>query len=498
MRFVKQVRCCEGLARWVGMVVVAVMLLASIVSCGDDGSPVDVSPPAPVVDLAAAVVTPYAAVLSFTAPGNDGATGRAASYDIRYAPAPIDGSSWSAATQMTGATPPRAPGSRESIEVGGLDANTTYYFAVKTRDGSGNVSGISNSPSATTMPEAFAPVVNYPTGSTPRSLVAVNVDADVADDIDLVCGNASGDNSISVLANNGDGTFAAPVSFAPNYPEPRLAVGDLDDDRKSDLVAAVEARNELVVWLGDGAGGFTPQTPIDLYQPRAVAVADVDGVAPDDIIVGMGALRDSIAVLTNNGDASFASAVRYAVDGLPRAIVACDFDGDADTDIAVGTFPYGLVHVFLNNGDGTFADRADYDIRYEPLWLVTADMDGDSDADIVVATEDGDAVPVMVNDGDGTFTIVTNDGAAFAVITSVAAGDFDGDGDNDVMATGRTGVYLLLNRGDATFWPARLFPTGPNPHTIVAADLNGAGLMDVAVTIANTDSISVFINNVTP
>jgi hypothetical protein len=85
--------------------------------------------------------------LTWTAPGDDGNTGTASSYEIRYSPNPVrsDTSSWWASATSVGALPaPRRAGTRESFVVVGLAPATTYYFALRTSDEVPNVSGTSN------------------------------------------------------------------------------------------------------------------------------------------------------------------------------------------------------------------------------------------------------------------------------------------------------------------------------------------------------------------
>ena len=82
--------------------------------------------------------------LSWLASGDDGTTGTASSYDVRYSTSPIIGASWAAATQATGEPSPRPYGSQETFTISGLSSNTTYYTAVKARDNVGNASPMSD------------------------------------------------------------------------------------------------------------------------------------------------------------------------------------------------------------------------------------------------------------------------------------------------------------------------------------------------------------------
>ncbi len=122
----------------------------SNVPSGTTTAAADTTPPAAVTNLAAGSPTNTTMLLTWTAPGDDGNTGTATTYDIRYSTSTITAGNFSSATQVTGAPAPLVAGSNQSMTVGGLTANTTYYFAMKTADEVPNWSTISNVPSATT------------------------------------------------------------------------------------------------------------------------------------------------------------------------------------------------------------------------------------------------------------------------------------------------------------------------------------------------------------
>ena len=108
----------------------------------------DLVPPAAVVNLLVSYTTARAATLSWTAPGNDGASGRAAEYDLRYALSTITDETWDAATRVEDVPLPAEPGASEAFTVSGLENGQTYFFALKTADESHNWSALSNVPSA--------------------------------------------------------------------------------------------------------------------------------------------------------------------------------------------------------------------------------------------------------------------------------------------------------------------------------------------------------------
>ena len=113
----------------------------------------DTIAPAVIGDLSAVSGTePGSVLLSWTAPGDDGNTGTATSYEVRQAASAIvDETSWSAATSATGnvPAPPKAAGGLETMTVTGLKPGTMYYFAVRASDEIPNRGGVSiHSPSA--------------------------------------------------------------------------------------------------------------------------------------------------------------------------------------------------------------------------------------------------------------------------------------------------------------------------------------------------------------
>ncbi len=110
----------------------------------------DVTAPNAVTDLDATTLGSTSIRLDWTAPGNDGTVGTASSYDIRYSTSAItDDAAFTAATSVNGEPVPQLSGDAETFTVTGLSPNTTYYFALKSSDGT-NISALSNSPDATT------------------------------------------------------------------------------------------------------------------------------------------------------------------------------------------------------------------------------------------------------------------------------------------------------------------------------------------------------------
>lgn len=128
---------------------------------GDDGIPgIDTIPPAAVTGLVARAPTTSSITLVWFSTGDDGSVGKASSYDVRRFESPITESNWDSAAAVSGLPAPKPAGQVETIVVSGLHSEAEIYFALKTADEAGNVSGISNSAMSKTLDMAPFPITN--------------------------------------------------------------------------------------------------------------------------------------------------------------------------------------------------------------------------------------------------------------------------------------------------------------------------------------------------
>jgi Tol biopolymer transport system component len=112
---------------------------------------VDTIPPGSVTDLAMFSSSFTSVRLSWTAPGNDGAIGRASEYDLRYARTPITEETWEDAVRVDGLPRPAPSGQLRFFPITGLEPATDYFFALRSADGVPNWSALSNVLSRSTL-----------------------------------------------------------------------------------------------------------------------------------------------------------------------------------------------------------------------------------------------------------------------------------------------------------------------------------------------------------
>ena len=270
-------------------------------------------------------------------------------------------------------------------------------------------------------------------------------DMDGDGDLDIVAGNSvagiSGKNAyLNVYLNKGAGNFPAGPSLDSgpdrNY---SVAVGDMDGDGDLDI-AAGNSGHQNMVYLNDGTGTFTTTIPFGPITGTtdSVAVGDMDGDGNLDIIAGN--YDQQNAVYLNDGAGNFPTGGRNFGKAEKRtdSVAVGDMDGDGDLDIIVGNNGQQNV-VYLNDGAGNFATGRNFGTGSDATESVAiGDMDGDGDLDIVAGNYNQRSV-VYLNDGAGNFpmrgrNLGTTTLPGLNLITSVAMGDMDGDGDLDIVS----------------------------------------------------------------
>lgn len=333
----------------------------------------------------------------------------------------------------------------------------------------------------------FASAANYVTGYGPQAVSAADIDGDGDRDLVVACLGNPNDHSahpggVTILNNNGNGTFAAGVYHDAGSRPNSVIAADLSGDGDIDLAVTNYDSGMVSILVNNGNGNFS--SPLGYptgAQPSSVVAVDLDADGDTDLAVAN--LGCCVSILKNNGDGTFASAANYLQYGLcfPSSVFADDLDGDGDLDLAVACYYYDYsgVSVLRNNGDGDFSTAQGFAAGSFPRSsVIAADFTGDGNFDLAVGS--GSGISVLENTGGGTFGAPTSYGVVGGP-TSVIAADFDEDGSFDLAATSRGAVSVLINKGTGDLRSARAYGVGYNPRSVVTAYLNGDDDPDIAV-----------------
>jgi hypothetical protein len=360
---------------------------------------------------------------------------------------------------------------------------------VASNDNSNNVSVLLGHGDGT-----FGAHKDYAAGSVTTAVALGDVNGDGR--LDIVADNDFGE-SVSVFLNNGNGTFAR-TDYHPGIGlTTTVALGDLNGDGHLDIVVGDYSHSKVVVLLNNGDGTFTSKTPFSVPGSNTgdVALGDLNNDGKLDLAV---TYHNSavVSVLFGNGDGTFGTAKNYtrgsAQVGLGLALG--DLNGDGHLDIAAvnligdSTDSVNTVSVLLNNGDGTFAPKTEYATGKFPFNVALGDVDGDGHLDIVVANTHSDSVSVLLNHGDGTFGPKTDFPAGPEPI-KLAVADVNGDGKLDVVTTngGANTVSVLLNTSSTTLPSLSIADTSvkenPLGTTYASFDVTISAASDQTVTV---------------
>ena len=120
----------------------------------------------------------------------------------------------------------------------------------------------------------------------------------------------------------------------------------------------------------------------------------------------------------------------------PFAIVAADFNGDGKLDLAVTDATENAVFVLLGNGDGTFQPPITIPVGNAPDAIVAGDFNNDGKLDLATANSGDNTVTLLLGNGDGTFTQAADSPFAVGKIpVGIVAADFNGDGKLDLAVS---------------------------------------------------------------
>lgn len=236
--------------------------------------------------------------------------------------------------------------------------------------------------------------------------------------------------------------FDVAVNFDTGLFASGVAIGDFNRDGLADMAVTNQNSANVSVLPGDGKGGFGGKTDFAVGgPPQRIATADLDGDGTLDLVLPLQA-ADAVAVLWGDGKGGFSAPAMFAVSGGPFMPVVADFNGDGHLDVAVTTRTEGSrrVAVLLGTGIRSFRTASFYGLfQNAPAALGVGDFNRDGLLDLAV--------------GGGTNA-----------------------------PAGSNNLSIFLADGKDGFGTPSVYTVGPDPQSMSVADLNGDGLLDIAIS----------------
>jgi hypothetical protein len=347
--------------------------------------------------------------------------------------------------------------------------------------------------------------ITLATGASPGGVEVADLNGDGRPD--LIVTNESG--SVSIFLNDGAARFHAPPGspFAAGPSPNDVAIADFNGDRRPDLAIANHDTHAITVLLGDGAGGFAAPASVPVQSiphPHGIAAADLDRDGRVDLMTDSWG-RNELELLRGDGRGGFAEWTMVPVGRHPyqRARTA-DVNRDGWPDLLSSNLDGNDLSVMLGGPSGfTPAPGSPFPAGDAPFGLATGDFDGDGNLDVAVldspssaAATGRDGLTLLLGDGTGRFAGTGQ--APFETgshASRIAAGDLDGDGHDDIIASrpDDDSIVLFYVGAKGALLRREEMSVGKGAKGVAIADLDGNGRKDIAVTLQGAAQLLIFL-----
>jgi FG-GAP-like repeat len=249
-------------------------------------------------------------------------------------------------------------------------------------------------------------------------------------------------------------------------------------------------------------------------EPSNILIGDMNNDRKLDLVVPLARAR-SIIVLEGKGNGQFGAALsNTTLSEAPGDMAIGDLNGDSKLDVAVTSHDSYGVTLLIGDGKGGLAHSPASPIVMKlgqnphTHGLAVADINRDNKLDLITCNNTDNDISLALGDGRGNFTRVPQSFPVGPSPYPFAVGDVNNDGRPDIVATASaTGpsrreqlplsraLTLLLSDGKGGLSPHRLPLRTGEPWFAAIADLNRDGRADIVATHHEQSALSVMIGD---
>ncbi len=302
---------------------------------------------------------------------------------------------------------------------------------------------------------------------------------------------AAGAPEVTVISRKREGH---PCRTIPAMNVRRIAVADIDNDRRPDILLFGRTTAGVATLLNRGPAGFAAG-PL-LFPDISVsdlAVADLNGDGINDVFL-LNWLSNQLVIFYGISRAVFSEQIAVDIPGEPSELAVSPVTIRGTVRIAVTIPSERRVDVFAGNSLGDFMLAAKMETPAPPSGIRMLDVNGDGLPDLVSSTVRG--ILVLPAAGQNLFGLPQLFGT-LTVEGSWTVGDADGDGLPDIVAADRSAKSLrVIGNAAGTGRLARSLSiaVGSGPRGVMLADMDGDGLQDIVVANSLSGTVSVLMN----